>query len=68
MRGEKEVPGWREGLRIVFEELDVDRIGGKGGVLDFAERIRNRYVDAWGLLLLSLRRTTCLADSALQGR
>jgi 3-keto steroid reductase len=44
MRGEKEVPGWREGLRIVFEELDVDRVGGDGGVLDFAERIRNRYV------------------------
>lgn len=42
MRGEKEVPGWREGLRIVFEELDVDRVGGKGGVLHFAERIRTR--------------------------
>ena len=42
IRGEKEVSGWREGLRIVFEELDVDRVGGKGGVLDFAERIRTR--------------------------
>lgn len=44
MRGEKEVPGWKEGLRIVFEELDVDRVGGDGGVLDFAQRIRNRCV------------------------
>lgn len=40
MRGHKERQGWLEGLEIVFEELDVDRVGGRGGVLDFSERIK----------------------------
>lgn len=42
VRGERERPGWKEGLRVVFEELDVDKVNGKGGVLDFAERTRNK--------------------------
>lgn len=63
MRGEKEVPRWREGLRIVFEELDVDRVGGKGGVLDFAERIRNGYV----LGFLSLTGSPIHLANALRG-
>lgn len=42
VRGEKERKGWWEGLRIVYEELDVDKVGGKGGLLDFSERIRNK--------------------------
>jgi 3-keto steroid reductase len=42
MRGHKERQGWLEGLEIVFEELDVDRVGGRGGVLDFSERIKNK--------------------------
>lgn len=39
MRGYKEREGWLEGLEIVFEELDVDKVGGQGGVLDFSRRI-----------------------------
>lgn len=42
MRGAEERKGWLEGLEIVFEELDVDRVGGRGGVLDFAARIRDK--------------------------
>lgn len=42
VRGERERPGWQAGLRIVYEELDVDKVNGKGGVLDFAGRIRNK--------------------------
>jgi hypothetical protein len=42
MRGQKEREGWAEGLEIVFEELDVDRVGGRSGVLDFSERIRTK--------------------------
>lgn len=42
MRGAEERKGWLEGLEIVFEELDVDRVGGQGGVLDFAARIRDK--------------------------
>jgi hypothetical protein len=42
IRGHKDRIGWREGLKIVFEELDVDKVGGKGGVLEFSQRIRSK--------------------------
>lgn len=42
MRGHKEREGWLEGLEIVFEELDVDKVGGRGGCLDFSRRIREK--------------------------
>lgn len=44
LRGKPERPGWLEGLEIVFEELDVDKVGGRGGILDFAARIKAKYV------------------------
>ncbi|KAH8089227.1 hypothetical protein HD553DRAFT_267755 [Filobasidium floriforme] len=51
MRGAEERKGWLEGLEIVFEELDVDRVGGQGGVLDFASRIRDNYPHLTTLVL-----------------
>jgi 3-keto steroid reductase len=42
MRGGKDREGWEQGLEIVFEELDVDRVGGRGGVLDFSRRIKEK--------------------------
>lgn len=54
LRGAEERKGWKEGLEIVFEELDVDRVGGPGGVLDFSERIRNKSVDRRAVVIIFL--------------
>ncbi|ODO10136.1 hypothetical protein I350_02364 [Cryptococcus amylolentus CBS 6273] len=39
--GEK--PGWREGLRIEWEGLDLDSPGGKYGALAFCEKLGEKY-------------------------
>lgn len=33
--------GWRDGLQLVVETVDLDSVGGDHGVLQFCERIRN---------------------------
>ncbi|KAK4686947.1 hypothetical protein P7C73_g3174, partial [Tremellales sp. Uapishka_1] len=35
--------GWKEGLKLVWEKVDLDSVGGKNGVLTFCERIRSTY-------------------------
>jgi len=35
--------GWREGLRVVVEQVDLDAVGGKRGVLAFCERLKETY-------------------------
>lgn len=34
--------GWREGLKVDCEIVDLDSVGGKDGVLAFCERLRER--------------------------
>lgn len=34
--------GWLEGLRIVWEGVNLDSPGGENGILAFTERVRNR--------------------------
>jgi 3-keto steroid reductase len=36
--------GWRDGLRIEFEPIDMDAVGGSNGVLAFCERVKERWV------------------------
>lgn len=36
--------GWREGLKIIWEPLDMDAMGGPNGVLGFSERLKNKQV------------------------
>jgi 3-keto steroid reductase len=36
--------GWREGLRVVIETVDLDSVGGDNGILSFTERIKDRSV------------------------
>ncbi|WWC65125.1 uncharacterized protein I303_107739 [Kwoniella dejecticola CBS 10117] len=42
-RGEAERIGWKEGLRIVWEGVDLDNPGGGNGVLGFCERVKLKY-------------------------
>ncbi|OWZ66649.1 hypothetical protein AYX15_02117 [Cryptococcus neoformans] len=35
--------GWLEGLRIVWEGVNLDSPGGENGILAFTEHVRNRY-------------------------
>jgi 3-keto steroid reductase len=35
-------PGWKEGLRIDFEQLDLETPGGKAGILSFCNRVKKR--------------------------
>ncbi|OCF31811.1 3-keto sterol reductase [Kwoniella heveanensis BCC8398] len=42
-RGEKVREGWRDGLRVVWEGVDLDSPGGQNGVLAFCERLKERY-------------------------
>jgi 3-keto steroid reductase len=39
-RGEPVREGWREGLRVVWEGIDLDAVGGPKGVLQFCERLK----------------------------
>lgn len=34
--------GWRDGLEIVWEPLDMDAVGGSNGVLGFSERLKKK--------------------------
>ena len=34
--------GWKEGLRIEIELLDVDSPNGENGILDFCQRLRGK--------------------------
>nr|ODN93991.1 3-keto sterol reductase [Cryptococcus depauperatus CBS 7841] len=43
--------GWREGLHIVWEGVDLDRPGGDTGVLSFCDRLRARYPHITSLFL-----------------
>jgi 3-keto steroid reductase len=40
--GQKVKEGWREGLQIVWESLDMDAVGGSDGVLGFSERLKQK--------------------------
>ncbi|WVR08606.1 hypothetical protein IAU60_005661 [Kwoniella sp. DSM 27419] len=42
-RGEPVREGWKEGLRVVWEAVDLDAMGGKNGVLAFCERLKDGY-------------------------
>ncbi|WWC72497.1 uncharacterized protein I206_106459 [Kwoniella pini CBS 10737] len=42
-RGEKERSGWKEGLKIVWEGVDLDNPGGGNGVLGFCESLKSKY-------------------------
>jgi 3-keto steroid reductase len=42
-RGERVPEGWEDGLRIEYETVDLDCVGGPTGVLAFGERMRARY-------------------------
>ncbi|WRT70614.1 uncharacterized protein IL334_007612 [Kwoniella shivajii] len=42
-RGEKVRTGWKEGLRIEWQGLDLDNPGGGNGVLGFCERLKEKY-------------------------
>ncbi|OCF78562.1 3-keto sterol reductase [Kwoniella mangroviensis CBS 8886] len=41
--GEEVRKGWKEGLRIVWEGVDLDNPGGGNGVLGFCERLKTKY-------------------------
>ncbi|RSH85207.1 hypothetical protein EHS25_005014 [Saitozyma podzolica] len=43
--------GWREGLRVVIETVDLDSVGGDNGILSFTERIKDRYPHVTSLFL-----------------
>lgn len=43
--------GWEEGLRVEYELVDLDSVGGDRGVLAFAERVRARYPHITSLFL-----------------
>jgi len=36
--------GWKEGLRIVWESVDLDTLGGSNGVIQFCNRLTETYV------------------------
>ena len=39
-KGIAERQGWREGLEIVWEVVDLDTVGGKNGILAFCNRLK----------------------------
>lgn len=41
-RGEIIREGWREGLKIVWEKVELDSVGGEGGVFAFCDRIKKK--------------------------
>ncbi|KAL1409849.1 3-keto-steroid reductase [Vanrija albida] len=43
--------GWEEGLRVEYELVDLDQVGGAKGVLSFAKRVKGRYPHVTSLFL-----------------
>lgn len=50
-RGETIPQGWEEGLRVEYELVDLDSVGGPKGLLSFADRLASRYPHITSLFL-----------------
>lgn len=55
--------GWKDGLRIVTELVDLDSVGGPNGILTMCQRVRERFVSLATLAWLSADRVVAIRTS-----